>query len=1139
MTMDEPTTQELSAGGPPPPNEPDNNDARSHVSAENDNPETVATTGNPVPLHANRPVKSGVRYYNLQGFVNRVENDNWDYTVEVLVARPIWDEAVKAEENRRSAAAMADSGTEDGPGRVAGALMASSAEKLGESRRIQRVRIRSPTVLGLISDLAEWKDSDLLEGKNDAMLFGRPFRTLEYCHEAMKQKLAAMELAEAEETAKKARAVEATNGTTPANQTPPVSDTDGRQGPHRPTPLQDMRVYVGFVENTIMPMWKRFGGAERGASPSQILYNEIPFLFKPGELAYVAPSRNKSTGPYPSAEQTMFKVLYCVPRDLATGLGDGGGWSQPGTETMVHLHCLDYDGERFRPVYRAVEFRHYFEDEEEITSLPCYPLRFHPDYEALLKRHTEMGEWFRNCVEGGPRHLYYSGWTLVTGMFTGDDRVGEEKHPEHIESEVIVDFKEASRHIQDWITTEAPSYNNSSAGRRNLACRMMYWSRSGVAHKPVLQRDLDRDEVLLIREDSIHAMDAAAFFKNDRWVQGKEPADSFEWNPHDLVILPRRILGYVLRRRIFARLDTQSFQIQREGRRATLRDIKMKDEYRDMIRSAVWSHFDRREKERDSVIPEYQPDIIKGKGKGVVILLHGAPGVGKTSTAEAVAQEYEKPLFPITCGDLGVKAEVVEETLQQIFRYAHVWDCVLLLDEADVFLTQRDRYNVERNALVSVFLRMLEYYNGILFLTTNRVGALDEAFRSRIHLSLYYPHLSSKDTLAILKDGLNRLPRVENVGDGETIGSDHIQVQDDDIEKFVEGEFRRFYKKHKRGPWNGRQIRNAVQIASCLALYEAQKTSRSNVRAVLTSTHFKTVFETTAEFDRYLKQARRADESKLAHMQGDRFDPFDHQDHDGHGLHEPAEFKTIFPSTWEKGSGGAASRQDGRRLPEPPQNPSRQPPSHPPNARPSNMRGNNRYLDRAAPGDPDNYDDWAQGRDRRPPNRNHYQLRTAEDDVQHGEFDEHDDLDADRGGPGWGGFTDDDDDGGGDIRDSRGSREVGDAREVRDSRGMGRMMGGGENGNNGGDPRRGSLRAQAGFSGRPRANVSASRRGGADHFRDEDDNKGRGVSPYNDAARRRNWDDERDMAMRGKPAPRGDMPERRSGASEMMPGRVP
>ena len=78
-------------------------------------------------------------------------------------------------------------------------------------------------------------------------------------------------------------------------------------------------------------------------------------------------------------------------------------------------------------------------------------------------------------------------------------------------------------------------------------------------------------------------------------------------------------------------------------------------------------------------------DFIFGKGRGLLILLHGEPGVGKTATAEAVAQSTRRPLFPISCSDLTAGWEV-EERLEDIFRLAHLWDCVLLLDEADVFL---------------------------------------------------------------------------------------------------------------------------------------------------------------------------------------------------------------------------------------------------------------------------------------------------------------------------------------------------------------------------------------------------------------------------------------------------------------------
>jgi SpoVK/Ycf46/Vps4 family AAA+-type ATPase len=94
-------------------------------------------------------------------------------------------------------------------------------------------------------------------------------------------------------------------------------------------------------------------------------------------------------------------------------------------------------------------------------------------------------------------------------------------------------------------------------------------------------------------------------------------------------------------------------------------------------------------------------DLVRGKGKGVIILLHGVPGVGKTSTAECVAFHLGRPLFPITCGDLGVDANTVEMRLEEYFRLASQWGCVLLLDEADVFLARRSEDQLKRNALVS------------------------------------------------------------------------------------------------------------------------------------------------------------------------------------------------------------------------------------------------------------------------------------------------------------------------------------------------------------------------------------------------------------------------------------------------------
>ena len=80
--------------------------------------------------------------------------------------------------------------------------------------------------------------------------------------------------------------------------------------------------------------------------------------------------------------------------------------------------------------------------------------------------------------------------------------------------------------------------------------------------------------------------------------------------------------------------------------------------------------------------------------------------------------------------------------LRVIFSLARAWDAILLLDEADVFLAKRTRAEMVRNAFVSIFLRSIEYYQGILFLTTNRRDEFDEAFQSRIHLTLHYRPLT-------------------------------------------------------------------------------------------------------------------------------------------------------------------------------------------------------------------------------------------------------------------------------------------------------------------------------------------------------------------------------------------------------------
>ena len=94
-------------------------------------------------------------------------------------------------------------------------------------------------------------------------------------------------------------------------------------------------------------------------------------------------------------------------------------------------------------------------------------------------------------------------------------------------------------------------------------------------------------------------------------------------------------------------------------------------------------------------------DMIKGKGKGLVFVLHGAPGVGKTFTAESIADNIRRPLYVLNAGELGVTPEDVETHLNNALMLATAWNAIILIDEADVFLEQRTVQDLTRNCLVS------------------------------------------------------------------------------------------------------------------------------------------------------------------------------------------------------------------------------------------------------------------------------------------------------------------------------------------------------------------------------------------------------------------------------------------------------
>lgn len=143
------------------------------------------------------------------------------------------------------------------------------------------------------------------------------------------------------------------------------------------------------------------------------------------------------------------------------------------------------------------------------------------------------------------------------------------------------------------------------------------------------------------------------------------------------------------------------------ARRTGFQDLVIGDQQRKLLVALVENHEAGQKIVDDDTRklayePPVQIDLVRGKGRGLIILLHGPPGSGKTSTAETIAAYTSRPLYAITCGDIGSTSYEVERNLETHARRAEKWGCVLLLDEADVFLAGRNRYrSAERNALVS------------------------------------------------------------------------------------------------------------------------------------------------------------------------------------------------------------------------------------------------------------------------------------------------------------------------------------------------------------------------------------------------------------------------------------------------------
>jgi SpoVK/Ycf46/Vps4 family AAA+-type ATPase len=183
-----------------------------------------------------------------------------------------------------------------------------------------------------------------------------------------------------------------------------------------------------------------------------------------------------------------------------------------------------------------------------------------------------------------------------------------------------------------------------------------------------------------------------------------------------------------------------------------------------------------------------------------------------------MAEEDKRALLRISCGDLGQHPYEVERKLQALLKLALRGSAIVLIDEADTFLAKRATGGGLRdyfhNAIVSIFLKHLEYFPGVIFLTTNQETEFDEAVSSRV-VCLRYGPLNAKGRAKIWKNNLMK-------------GGHNPVVQV--IEPICE-ELGNEYQL------DGREIKNLAQLSLAICRRRKQEVSKEIIQQMYDLTH--------------------------------------------------------------------------------------------------------------------------------------------------------------------------------------------------------------------------------------------------------------------------------------------------------------
>ncbi|KAJ4355255.1 hypothetical protein N0V95_003085 [Ascochyta clinopodiicola] len=552
-----------------------------------------------------------------------------------------------------------------------------------------------------------------------------------------------------------------------------------------------------------------------------ITYNLCWALFKPDTIIYTQTYGNKD-------DPRCFKVDQCFEYE---------SWLSGAKSWMINGRYLEYDGKVFGFGDHQAEIK-AFKGHKQITSLVAYPLKYHKDPKSVQKQLIERGKKFVALqgmsyrLQKGIAYMKVKNTIAkfnINGRVMVDPAIFRRVQPNYPLSYIKQD--ELDREGEELeVSDDCCCSNGEDDGELSDSekpdkdpLRVVMWKDSKGKKHPitVFQSQVDAENGVGENATSKLEMDEDGHMARHIFTE------------EELLIASPVVLGFSFSEKLWLEFSLSGIE-EIQWNAEAFESLVLPDRVKSNLKGLVSSHRFNAARTID--------DVIQGKGKGLNVVLHGPPGVGKTLTGESIAEYLKCPLYAVSAGELGTNSGSLERDLNRIMDITHSWGAILLLDEADVFLEARQPHDIQRNSLVSVFLRLTEYYQGILFLTTNRVETFDEAFQSRIHMGIRYENLKPPARKKIWQ---------HHVGKVEKMAMDEIQKgkgknRSEKMKPFKETDFDELSKKNLNGrqvdilitdPYSLTnsllQIKNTVKTGQSIALAEGAAFGMEHIKRVL------------------------------------------------------------------------------------------------------------------------------------------------------------------------------------------------------------------------------------------------------------------------------------------------------------------